>query len=117
MNRPLSDAVVAGDLIFLSGTPPLENDEVHAPEDVKAQTLFIMERIRTILKRYHLALENLAYVQVFLRSLDDYQAMNEAYESCFSAPYPARKVVVSQPPREHVRIEISGIASIHPRQV
>ncbi len=117
MDLPLSDAVMAGDLVFLSGTPPLENGKVHAPEDVKAQTLFIMERINAILKQYNLTRENLVYVQVFLRSLDDYPAMNEAYESCISAPYPARKVIVSELPKDHVRIEISGIASIHPKQI
>lgn len=117
MDLPLSDAVMAGDLVFLSGTPPLENGNVYAPEDVKAQTHYIMERICVILKRYGMTLENLVYVQVYLRSLDDYLAMNEVYASYIPAPYPARKVIVAPSPKDHVRIEISGIASIHPKQI
>jgi len=117
MDLPLSEAVGAGGLVFLSGTAPLKEGTVFAPEDVKAQTLFIIERIRKTLERFGLTLEHLAYVQVYLRTLDDYTAMNEVYAACIPAPYPARKVIVAPLPNAQVCIEISGIASSHPKQI
>jgi 2-iminobutanoate/2-iminopropanoate deaminase len=117
VDLPLSQSLRVGDLVFLSGIPPVENGNVHAPEDVAAQTQYILDRILDHLERFAMTLENLAYVQVYLRTMDDYPAMNKVYASRMVAPYPARKVILSAPPMEHVRVEISGIASVQPKQI
>lgn len=111
MVLPLSPVIKVGSLVFISGVPPIDAGQVIGAGDVRAQTTFILKRIQTLLQPYELTLDHLAMVYVYLRSMDDYERMNNEYALQLSAPYPARKVMVTPLPAEGALIEISGIAS------
>ena len=57
-----------------------------------------------------MSLKNLAYVQVFLRTMEDAERFNEAYVRRMPRPYPARKVITTDFSSRDVRVEISAIA-------
>lgn len=112
---PLSTAVMVNGTVFISGIPPLLSGKLFAPDDPAAQTECVMKRMKEALQAFGMGLEQLAYVQVFLRSIADYQVVNEVYEKLMPMPYPARKVIVTDFVLEQACVEMSGIASLAPK--
>ncbi len=107
---PISEAVRCGEFLFLSGIPPTEAGEVVAPGDVAAQAECVIKRMELVLAQHGMNLGNLAYVQVFLRTMDDAKRFNEAYARRMPRPYPARKVITTDFSSWDVCVEISAIA-------
>lgn len=113
---PLSAAVTAGGFVFISGIPPVDRGQVVAPDDAPAQAAFVLEQLARVLSQAGLGLANLAYVQLYLRDMADYDAVNAVYQRLMPRPYPARKVIVTAFAREHVCLEINGIAARGPME-
>jgi 2-iminobutanoate/2-iminopropanoate deaminase len=107
---PISEAVRCGEFLFLSGIPPMEAGKVVAPGDAAAQAECVIKRMESVLAQHGMNLGNLAYVQVFLRTMDDVERFNEAYARRMPRPYPARKVITTDFSSRDVRVEISAIA-------
>ena len=111
---PLSTAVASGDLVFLSGVAPLQDGHPVAPDSIEQQTGFMIRRMAEILADFDLSLQNMVYVQIYLRSTEDYAAVNAVYERMMPAPYPARKVIFTTFAVDGMDVEINGIASKAP---
>ena len=78
-------------------------------DDVSAQTAQAFRNVAAALSALGCGLDDIVRVDVFLASMEDFQAMNEAYELVFSPPYPARTTVgVSLAPG--VKVEITVLA-------
>ena len=106
-----SQAVRAGDFIFVSGQIPLnpETGEV-VFADVKEQTERILVNIRNILQEVGMELEDVVKTTVFLELMDDLSRVNEVYGRFFGENPPARAAVeVARLPKD-VAIEIEAIA-------
>jgi 2-iminobutanoate/2-iminopropanoate deaminase len=108
---PYSQAVRAGDLIFLSGQLPVDPASGQMVEgDMAAMTRQIFANISAVLAAAGSSLENIAKVTVFLADMGDFAAMNAAYAEFFPAAPPARSTVqVARLPKD-ARIEIEVIA-------
>lgn len=87
---PYSQAIVAGNLVFVSGQLPIDPSSGKIPEGVAAQTKQALTNVAAILAQEGLTLADVVKTTVFLADLNDFAAMNEVYGSCFAAPYPAR---------------------------
>jgi len=109
---PYSQAVRAGQLLFLSGQVPLDPITGHMVEgDIAAQTRRVFENLRAVLEAGGRSFADVVRTTVFLADMDDFGAMNEVYGQYFTAPYPARATVqVARLPRD-ARVEIDLIAS------
>jgi 2-iminobutanoate/2-iminopropanoate deaminase len=110
---PYSQAVVAGNLLFVSGQIPLDpaTGEV-VPGGVEEQVKRILENLEAILKAAGSGLDRVVRTTVFLVDLGEFPRMNEVYRSYFPAEAPARTTVeVSALPRG-VRVEIDAIAMV-----
>ena len=110
---PYSQAVRAGQLLFVSGQIPSDpaSGELIAG-DAAAQTRQVLLNVGEILKAAGASYANVVRTTVFLTDLSDFAAMNEAYGTFFVAPYPARSTVqVARLPRD-ARVEIDVIASL-----
>jgi 2-iminobutanoate/2-iminopropanoate deaminase len=109
---PYSQAVRAGDWLFVAGQIPLDpatGDLVDG--DVTAQTRRVLDNIGAVLKAGGLSFADVVRTAVFLADLNDLAAMNRVYGTYFTEPYPARATVqVARLPRD-VRIEIEAIAA------
>ena len=110
---PYSQAVKAGDLVFLSGQVAIEpvSGQILA-EDVVSQAKQVMENLSAVLEESGGSLSDLVKTTVYLTDLNDFAAVNEVYGDYFNADPPARATVeVSRLPRD-VMVEIDGIAVI-----
>jgi 2-iminobutanoate/2-iminopropanoate deaminase len=107
---PYSQAVRAGDFLFVSGQIPLDpaTGSVVAG-DVSAQTRRVLENMGEILKAAGATFAGVVKTTVYLADLSDFAAMNEVYAGFFGSPPPARAAVqVSRLPRD-VRVEIDAM--------
>src|SRR6266704_568501 len=90
MNLPFSPGIKFGDLIFVSGQGPIDQNGKVVPGDVKSQTKTTLENFRRVLVSAHSGFEYVLQTTVYLSDLNDYSDMNEAYSTFFPDPKPAR---------------------------
>src|SRR3954471_16063715 len=91
---PFSQAVVAGNMIFVSAQLA-RNTETNkmVMDNIEAETKQVMENIRAILKEAGVDFSNVVKSSIFLKDMQNYVKVNEVYSSYFSAPYPARETI------------------------
>ena len=111
---PYSPALKVGNLLFLSGSIPLDPVSGQLVEGgIKEQTTRVMENIKALLAAAGADFSTIARTTVFMVDLGEFAAMNEIYSSYFTAAYPARSTVqVVKLPRD-VRVEIDVIAVLN----
>lgn len=107
---PYSQAVQAGNLIFVSGQLPINAATGEMPSDIKAQTRESIANIKAILADAGATLDNVVKTTVFLADMADFGAMNEVYGKVFTEPYPARSAVAVRELPKGVLVEIEVIA-------
>jgi 2-iminobutanoate/2-iminopropanoate deaminase len=109
---PYSQAVRAGQLLFVSGQVPLDPGTGQLVNgDISAQTRRVFDNLGAVLKAGGRSFADVVRTTVFLADMNDFAAMNEVYGQYFSEPYPARATVqVARLPKD-ARIEIDVIAS------
>ena len=110
---PYSQAIRAGNLMFLSGQIPLDPVSGKIVGDtVAAQTERIMHNIKAVLASQGMDFSHIIKATVFLRDMGTFPEFNEAYSKFLKPPYPARSTVeVSRLPKEAL-VEIETIACI-----
>ena len=108
---PYSPAVRVGNLLFLSGSIPLDpsSGEIVAG-GITEQTTRVMENITALLSAAGAELSHVVRTTVFMVDLGEFAAMNAVYASYFAAPYPARSTVQVVKLPKDVRVEIDVIA-------
>ncbi len=108
---PYSQAVRAGQLVFLSGQVPMDPATGSLVDgDIAAQTRRVFENLGAVLKAAGLTFAHVVRTTVFLADMTDFAAMNQVYATYFSEPFPARSTVqVARLPRD-ARVEIDLIA-------
>jgi 2-iminobutanoate/2-iminopropanoate deaminase len=112
---PYSQAIVSGELVFCSGQIPLDpmTGEVVAG-GIQEQTHQVLKNLRAVLEAAGSGLDYVLKTTVFLKSMNDFAAMNAVYATYFSSAPPARSTVeVARLPRD-VLVEIECIARIKP---
>ena len=108
---PYSQAVRAGDLLFVAGQIPLDPSGAMVEGDIAVQARRVLDNIGAILETAGLSFAHVVRTTVYLSDMNDLAGMNQVYGTCFSEPHPARSTVqVARLPRD-VRIEIDAIAS------
>ena len=108
---PYSQAVRANGLVFVSGQVAIDPATQQVMEgDVAIQTERVMKNLSAILEAAGSRLDLVLRCTVFLKSMNDFAAMNAVYGKYFSASPPARSTVeVSRLPKD-VLVEIDVIA-------
>src|SRR5437762_10348736 len=112
---PYSQAIRAGQLLFLSGQIPLDPASGQMIDgDVSAQTQRVMENLGAVLKTAGLSFEAVVRTTIFLADMNDFAKVNEIYGTFFPAtigPAPARATVQVAHLPKGARVEIDAIAS------
>jgi 2-iminobutanoate/2-iminopropanoate deaminase len=109
-----SQAVVSGNLIFVSGQIPLDpvTGNLIEEKDIKSQTRRVLLNMQGILEGAGVSLENVVRTTVYLKNMSDFADFNSVYAEFFSNDPPARATVeVARLPRD-VGIEIDCIAMV-----
>ncbi len=110
---PLSEAVLAGDFLFVSGMVGFESDGSIVAGGVAAETHRILEDLSGLLKQEGASLKDVVKTNVYLTDADDFSAFNEAYARHFPTDPPARIGVVVALTIE-AKVEMDFIAYIDP---
>ncbi len=107
---PYSQALVSGNMVFVSGQIPVDPVSGSIAETIEEQTAQSLSNIRNILAENGMTMSDVIKTTVFLSDLGDFAAMNEVYASHFEAPYPARSCVQVAAIPKGCRVEIECIA-------
>ncbi len=106
---PYTQAVQYGNTIFLSGQIGIDRTGEFVSEDVVQQTNQAMKNIGFVLKEAGLSYENIIKTSIFLKDMNDFPEVNDAYASYFQDQFPARETVeVSRLPKD-AKVEISVV--------
>jgi 2-iminobutanoate/2-iminopropanoate deaminase len=110
---PYSQAIKAGNLLFLSGQIPLDPATGNLVEGgVEAQTRQVFTNIGAILEAAGASFDTVVTATVYLADMNDFGKVNEVYGTYFSSPAPARATVqVARLPKD-ARVEIQVTASM-----
>ena len=112
---PYSQAIRAGEWLFLSGQIPVDpaTGEV-AGTDVRTQARQVLKNIQAVLAEAGTTVQSVVKTTVFLKDLQDFQAFNEEYAKVFASEAPARSCVeIARLPKD-VLVEIEAIALVKP---
>ena len=91
---PYSQAIRAGELVFVSGQLPLRPGSAEiVGTTIQEQTEQVMANLRAILEAAGSGLDRLVKTTVFLSRLEDFAGMNEVYRRHVGEVPPARSTV------------------------
>ena len=109
---PYSQAIRAGDILYVSGQIPLDPASGQIVEGgIEEQTVRVFENIKAILNEAKLDFSNVVKAEVFLDDINDFAVVNGIYAEYFTSdPKPARQAVEVAKLPKLVKIEISCIA-------
>jgi 2-iminobutanoate/2-iminopropanoate deaminase len=110
---PYSQAIQAGNFLFLSGQIPLDPKTGELVKgDIRKQTQQVLENIKGVLESQGLGMEDIVKATIFLKDIGNFNQVNEVYATYFPSPPPARSTIeVARLPRD-ADIEIEAIALI-----
>ncbi len=105
-----SQAVKAGNTVYLSGQIPLDPTTMTMiSDDFEAQAEQVFKNVKAVVEAAGGSMSNLVKVNIFLTDLGQFAKVNEIMAKYFEQPYPARAAVqVSALPKE-AQIEIDGV--------
>lgn len=109
---PYSQAIEAGNLVFVSGQIAIDpaTGKVIEPGDIKAEAKQVMENIKAILKASGCEMNQIIKCSIFLLDMNMFADVNAVYGEYFTKDYPARETIQVSGLPKNVRIEISAIA-------
>ncbi|WP_283193476.1 RidA family protein [Rhizobium sp. AN80A] len=103
-----SDAVVVGNLIFLSGHVA----EATRGKSVRLQTEEVLLDLEDTLRNAGVTKDNLVSVNIYLADMSGFEEMNEAWDAWVSKGHaPARATVEARLARPELLVEMTAIAA------
>ncbi len=111
---PYSQAIRAGDLLFVSGQIPIDpTTGALVSDDLEQQVRRVMDNIKAILEADGLSLDDVVKVTAYLTDPNRFQDFNRVYSEYFKGPYPARTTVFVTRLPAGAQVEIEVIALRH----
>ncbi len=108
---PYSQAILKNDMLYISGQIPLNpSTGLLEMDTIEVATARVLDNIGALLQEAGFTYNDVVMVSIFMKDLQEFQAMNQIYARYFQGIAPARQTVqVSRLPLD-VTIEISCIA-------
>ena len=112
-----SQAVRAGDTVYLSGQIPLDPKTMKLIDgDIEAQVRRVFDNLRAVCREAGGDFDRVARVTVYLTDLGNFAKVNEVMASYFNEPYPARAAIgVASLPRGS-QVEIDAVMYLGDRE-
>jgi len=108
---PYSQAVRAGNLLFVSGQVAFEPSTGNlVTSDIPSETKQVMENLKAVLSAAGADFTHIVKTSIFLSDMSHFAQVNEVYGSYFSSDFPARETVAVKGLPRGVNVEISVIA-------
>jgi reactive intermediate/imine deaminase len=104
-----SQAIKAGNTVYLSGQIPLDPATMQLVEGFEAQAVQVFENLKAVCEAAGGSLADIAKLNIFLTDLGNFATVNEVMGRYFQQPYPARAAIgVAALPRG-AQVEMDGI--------
>lgn len=114
---PYSQAVRAGDMVYLSGQIPLDPATMELVSGgIEAQARRVMDNLAAVAAEAGGTLNDCVKLTIYLTNLGDFAVVNNTMQQYFSAPYPARATIqISALPRQAM-VEIDAVMYLPSRK-
>ena len=110
---PYSQGVVSNGHIFLSGQIPLNSNGELLDGNIQEQIVLVFQNIQHLLETQNCTLQNIVKLTVFLKDIQDFDAVNDKMIELLEEPYPARSLVQAAALPKNVDVEIEVIAGLN----
>ena len=108
---PYSQAIDAGDYVFLSGQVPIDPKTGELVKgDIAVQTDRVLDNLGAVLEAAGCSFADVVKTTIYLADHGDFQAVNETYGKRFAGDPPARATVQVSALPKGARVEIDAIA-------
>ena len=107
---PYSQAIQAGDFLYVSGQIPVDPKTGNVPAEIQAQARQSLENLKAIVEAAGYTLSDVVKTTVFAADIADFAAVNEIYAEYFSREAPARSFVAVKDLPKGVGLEIEAVA-------
>ena len=108
---PYSQAVQAGNMLFISGQIPVDPATgAFAGDDISTQARQSLTNVKAILEAAGYCLADVVKTTVLLADIAEFAAMNAVYAEFFTQPYPARAAYQVANLPKGAKVEIEAIA-------
>ena len=107
---PFSDAILAGETLYLSGRLGMDPDTGQLPAEPQQEARNVLDQIRSVLEEAGMAMDDLVSVQVFCSDVAHYADFNAVYTGYFTSDPPTRAFVGAGTLLRGARFEVTGIA-------
>ena len=107
---PYSQAVKAGEFLYVSGQIPVDPSTGKVPETIQDQARQALENLRCVVEASGSTMGDVVKVTVFLTDMGAFPEVNAVYGEFFSEPYPARSCIGASALPKGVKIEIDAVA-------
>ena len=108
---PYSQAIKAGEFVFVSGQIPIDPQTGEfVAGGIAEQTKQVLTNLAAVLEAAGSGLDRVVKTTVFLADMKEFPGMNEVYATFFSAPPPARATVAAAGLPRDARVEIEAVA-------
>ncbi|HEY1010584.1 MAG: RidA family protein [Daejeonella sp.] len=108
---PYSQAVKAGNMLFLSGQIAIDPETNELVEgNIEGETERVMLNIKALLAASGFSFGDIIKTSIFLSDMNHFTAVNSVYGSYFESDFPARETVAVLGLPKNVNVEISVIA-------
>ncbi len=109
---PYSQAIMAGETLYVSGQLPVNPADGTVAESIEDQTRQSLANLRAILKEAGMDFGNVVKTTVLLDDIQNFGAMNAVYAEHFTAPFPARVCYQVAALPLGVKVEIDAVAVV-----
>lgn len=110
VQAPFSDAVLAGDTLYLAGRIGIDPRTGRPPDDLEQEIRLVLDGMKATLAQTGMSMDDLVSVQVFCPDLSLYDKFNSVYRTYFSRDFPARAFIGSGPLLRGGHFEVQGMA-------
>jgi 2-iminobutanoate/2-iminopropanoate deaminase len=109
---PFSDAVLAGDTLYVAGHLGIDPHTGSAPTDPAAEAHLVMDAVKRTVESAGLTVDDLVSVTIYCTDLQLYDTFNAVYRTYFHGPhYPARAFIGSDKLLRGAHFEVQGVAT------
>lgn len=109
--KPFSDAVRAGDTLYISGRLGLDRQTHRPPAEAADEARLVLDDLAGVLAHAGLSMDDLVMVTIFASDISLFETFNAVYLTYFDGDLPARAFVGSGPLLFGARFELTAIAT------
>ena len=104
-----SQAIRAGDTVYLSGQIPLDPTSMELVSGTREQIHQVFRNLRAVANAAGGDFDDVVKLNIYLTDLADFPLVNEVMAEYFDAPYPARAAVGVASLPKGAKVEMEGI--------